>query len=302
MRRTLTLVFAAVWLLSALSVVSDDVVLPEPLAAGARKTLLDAVGDPDPVVPHRLASTLTMQQLTCAFYSDDRAARLIALDAAGSVEDPWSLLSYLAALMGARDRQVAARAAQSFVHRLRESLERVELAEVVPGQAQQIFAQLDALSRDVRLDVDIRTAALESMRMLGENGHARAVDMIPLFEEDDIAIRRHALAILAPPLGDNVLVRLAQVATDDEDLRLRGQAAALLCENAVAHKVKAPSKDLNRILGAVLGDGEIPGDGIGPVLSCLASFPSEARVDLLDIARSHPSPSVVQFLKDMERR
>ncbi len=302
MRIALTLIVAAVWLFSAVTVVSDDVAAPQPLAAGARKTLLAAVGDPDPVVPHRMASALTMQQLTSAFYSDDRAARLIALDAAGSVEEPWSLLSYLAALMGARDRQVAARAAQSFVQRLRESLERVELAEVVSGQVQQIFGQLNALSRDVRLDVDIRTSALESMRMLGDKGYARAIAMISLLEDDDIAVRRHALAILAPPLEEKVLVRLAQMATDDEDLRLRGQAAALLCENAVAHNVKAPSNDLRQILGTVLGDGEIPGDGIGPILSCLASFPSEARVDLLDIARGHPSPAVAQFLKSMGRR
>ncbi|MCP4605517.1 MAG: hypothetical protein GY847_34185 [Proteobacteria bacterium] len=282
---------------------SNEAIPKKPLDSKVQNPLIDVQGDPDPLIPHRIARLLTPEQLRSAFYKGTRTERLVALDAAGQLNDSWSVLPYLGALMGARDRQVASRAAQSLVISLtKETQKHVVSSETVPGQAKQLAEQLLSIARDVRLDLDVRTSSLVGIELLKMQGHTIQPDLSDLLEEDEVVIRRAVLATLEPPIAENILAGLAGMTIGDDNLRLRGQAAALLCENALAHGVEAPSEDLARVLSTVLGNAEVPADGIGPIMGCLARFPARARIDLISLARSHPDPAVEQYWKALNKR
>ncbi len=303
MRIFLTCVLSAVLILGAFYARSEEDFSATPLDPRIRARLLRAVGDPDPSLPHRIASASTSEQIARALYGKGRTERLVALDAAAYLEPPWSLLSHLVALMGARDRQVATRACESLMIRLASRRRGQDTdAEVVAGQVEQLVEQLISLALDVRLDVDIRASSLAAIQLLEVRGYALKIDMKDLLKDPEVAVRRAALAVVTPPISENLLSGLVKMGTDDEDLSLRGQAAALLCENALEHGAKAPSEDLKRVLEQVLGDAEIPAGGIGAVIACLARFPVESRSDLIDLALGHPDPSVKQFLKALKRR
>jgi hypothetical protein len=132
--------------------------------------------------------------------------------------------------------------------------------------------------------------------MLRARGFAREWEPLDdLLDDTEPGIRRAAVAFLGVPLGKDELGRLVDLVSDDGDPLLRGQVAALLCENALAHGVDAPSKDLAALLRELLDDREIPADGIVPVLACLVRFPVAARVDLIDLALKHPDSAVGDF-------
>lgn len=268
-------------------------------SARARKAILETVGDPDPAGPLRLSERLGSLEIRGAMYGESRTARLLAIDAAAYAEDPWPLLPYLAALMGARDRQTASRAAQSLITALsRVRNNPINRFEAVPGQARQLADQLKSLAMDARLDLDIRASSLAGVGLLTGYDRAAAMDVaqvLELLKDEDIAVVRAALAAVATPTPARLLSELAGIVVSETDPRLRGQAAALLCENAIAHGAKAPSKDLSKLLSEVLGDASIPGDGIGPILACLARFSADVRADLVDIAMRHPDPAVGKF-------
>ena len=305
LRNSMTTAFllVAVWILWAQTVSSDEDIPLDHVKPRVSQLLQKAVFNPDPVITHYLAITLTPGELVSAFYHGSRAERLIALDVAGCLEQPWPVLAYLGALMGARDRQVASRATDALLNHLsRKSGPILGFLEVVPAQAQQLAVQLQSLARDVRLDVDIRVSALVGLKLLGEAGLIAKPNLEGLLSDEEVLVRRAAFAILSPPIALDDLVLVAGMATGDEDMRLRGQAAALLCENALEQRAVAPSKDLVRVLENVIGDAEVPADAICPVLACLAHFPTEARVDLIDLAHSHPDPSVKEFWRAIQSR
>ncbi|MCP4678639.1 MAG: hypothetical protein GY854_24625, partial [Deltaproteobacteria bacterium] len=172
MRIFLTCVPAVVLIFGALYAHSNEDYSAAPLDSRTRARLLGAVGDPDPSIPHRIASASTPEQIAHALYGRGRTERLIALDAAAYLEPSWSLLSHLAALMGARDRQVASRACESLMIRL-ASRQRKPSAdeEVVAGQVEQLGGQLISLARDVRLDVDIRASSIAAIQFLETRGY-----------------------------------------------------------------------------------------------------------------------------------
>jgi hypothetical protein len=205
--------------------------------------------------------------------------------------------------MGARDRQTASRAAQSLMESLSRSAgDPMNLFEVIPGQARQLGSQLVSIAVDARLDVDIRACSLAGLKLL--RAYDKTIGLKPhdiskLFEDEDVVVRQAALAAVEIPVSRNLLSQLAHMAGGEGDQRLRGQAAALLCENALAHGAKAPSKDLAGVLAAVLGNAEVPADGIGPIIGCLKRFPAESRADLFDIAVRHPDPAVGRFVKSL---
>lgn len=262
--------------------------------------LMGAVGDPDPAASHRLARLVTSRQLVQAFYTGSRTERLVALDVAGCLEDPWTILPYLASLMGARDRQVSSRAAGALLKHLSGGNCGIqELAEVVPGQVVQLMDQLLSLANDVRLDVDLRASALAGIRFLRERGYVFSGDFSELLRDPDRAVRRAALAVVDHPISEDYLSVLASIVFDDQDSRLRGQAAALLCENALVHGVSAPSKDLTTVMKTVIGDAQVPADAIAPLLACLSHFPAPARADLIDLASSHPDKRVGEYWKSL---
>jgi hypothetical protein len=292
---------AAVFLTGALSVSSDDERSLQELAPETRTLLQGAIGDSDPASPCRLAGRLELAQLMSAIYTGSRTERLLALDALRCLDNPWPMLPYTAALMGARERPVASRAALVLVNGLSDLIGKPDL-EVVEGQVAQLAGQLLSLARDVRIDLDIRVSALAGVQSLQVFGNPFKIFPLELLEDSDAVIRRAGLALLAPPMEENTLVRLAKMVGQDDDLWLRGQAASLLCENALAHGVRAPSHDLAQVMKSVLGDDEVPAGAIGAVLGCLSHFPREVRVDLIDLAMGHPDPSIKEFWKSLNKR
>jgi hypothetical protein len=301
MKTFVSCIAAAAFLAGALSVISDDERALHELAPPTRKLLREAVGDPDPASACRLADNLAPGQLISAIYIGTRVERLIALDAAGCLDNPWPMLPYVAALMGARERHVASRASFVLVNSL-SGLTGKPYLELVEGQVAQLVTQLLLLARDMRLDLDIRVSALAGVQSLHTIGNQVKTIPLELLEDDDTVIRRAGLALLEPPMEESTLIVLAKMVGEDDDLGLRGQAAALLCENALAHGVRAPSKDLTGVMESVLGNDEVPAGAIGSVLSCLSHFPTETRVDLIDLAMGHPDPAIKTFWKSLNKR
>ena len=276
----------------------------EPPGGKASKTtirlLANAQGNADPALPHRLASTLSPRELTDAFYSGMRLMRLIALDAALEERtDPFFVASSLAALMGAEERQTASRAAHALDAIIRRANADPEgYTAVVPGQAAQLIGQLRPLARDPRLDLDIRIVAMSAVISLSPYSNTGSDEWLSgLLDDPDIVVRRSAVGYLAPPLRDDVVIKLSGMVTDDSDLFVRGQAAAMLCENALAHEVKDPSDDLTEYLKTTLQTRNMPIDAIGGILGCLRRFEGKNKDALVEIAIAHPDPAVNTFWK-----
>jgi hypothetical protein len=266
---------------------------PSPASAAM---LRRAVGDPDPGVLPRLAQIVAPRDLILAIYNGTRVERLVAVDAAAYLDDPWPVLPCLAALMAAGERQTASRSAGSLLYALHRAVRRPEgPADVVSGQVATLASQLASVAKDTRLDPDLRAAALASLPLLGQIVASPPPVETALLEDDEVEVRRAALGVLAPPVAEAALGQVARMVEGDPDPVLRGSAAALLCENALAHGVASPSADLHRLVAAIVADVKIPTEGLAPVLSCLARFPSAARAGLVDAALARPDPAVSAF-------
>jgi hypothetical protein len=265
-------------------------------SASSASLLRRAVGDPDPGVLPRLAQAVAPRDLVLAAYGGTRAERLVAIDAAAYLPDPWPVLPYLAALMSAGERQTASRSAGSLLFALRRAaLGPEKPADVVSGQVVALDGQLEAVAKDVRLEPDLRASALAAVVLLSQMARLPRPIGDALLDDGEVEVRRAALGAIGMPVSDAALVPLARMAQGDPDLALRGSAAAVLCENALAHQVASPSADLHGLLSAVLSDTRIPSAGLAPVLACLARFPSTARTDLVDAALRRPDPALPAF-------
>ncbi len=269
----------------------------------------DLQGDPDPAGPCRTAHSLDFDEMKKALYEGDRRQQLTAVDGAACVVAPFDMLPYLAALMGARDRQVAARASSALTEQVERLAERpTGFAEVIPGQASAILDQLLAVAKDPRVDLDIRLAAFKNCHRIQlatgiENGSApfgltNGSAPFGLTDEEPL-IRLAAMSGISVPMEKNVLEKVAGVATEDDDPRLQGTATAIICENALAHGVTKPSKDLAEILKSTLADADVPGTAIASILSCVKRFDAEVRSDFVSIALSHPDPAIAEFWKSL---
>jgi hypothetical protein len=127
-------------------------------------------------------------------------------------------------------------------------------------------------------------------------------DLTALIEDEEPAIRRAALGTIDVPIGEKELPLVAGAAADTDDRLTAAQAAALLCENALAHGVDRPSADLMKLLAALLSDGEVPAESVGPVVTCCYRFEAAARAELIDIARTHPDPAVGELCDALDKR
>lgn len=269
------------------------------------RTLIATVGNPDPAVLHRVHDTLAPGQETAAFYRGTRVERLAALDAVAKTRQAvFDVLPILAALMGANDRQTASRASLALNEILRRVADDVEgMGELIPGQASQLISQLVPLAIDPRLDVDIRGVALQGILVLEpRTGRQDRPWMESLLKDDDPAIRRIAVGMLTPPLPSLLLSVLASIAQEDPDLLTKGNAAGMLCENALEHGVTDPSDDLAAILKGTLGNPEAPADALGGTLACLLRMEGTNRNTLVDVALKHPDPSVEAYWNTINGR
>jgi len=287
----------------------------QPVAAGSEREIpdgplpeatgrmLDAIlGNPDPSAMRRLAQKLSTEDLVLVMYRGDRSQRQVAFELAGYAVDPWPLLPYLASFMGASERQTASRAALALLTALEGVVARVgDSPDAVPGQIEQLGSQLGRVAAAENLDLDLRAGAIVGLRLLGQIAGSPTAPGAELFEDPEPAIRAAAMGMLSPPFDDERLAALAELASADQSLTLRGQAAALLCENALAHGVKQPSPDLTRLLQTTLGAASMPAEGVAPILACLRRFKPEARADLVSTALGHPDPRVKAYWEELEQ-
>jgi hypothetical protein len=270
-----------------------------------QKEIAGALGNVDPVVPHRLARKIAPRQLVAAFYKGTRAERLLALDAAaGYSEDPWSLLPSLAALMGARERQVASRATNSLLILLERWIKRPDQrGEIVIGQVKQLANQLIPLAADIRLDTDVRISAMNAIRILQQVGaepiHGQTKELL---KAGDLLIRRAAIAGCDPPIDDQLLPELVQIVIGDPDFGLRGETASVLCENALIHGVKEPSSDLKKLIEGVIKDARVPAEALAPVLICIKQYPVAVQADFADLAKSRGDPAIDAFWENLNKK
>jgi len=287
-------------LLAATTAGSDDQWVDDALTVETARAIGGVLGNTDPAALARLAATIPPPQLITAIYRGDRSQRLAALEACGHLSDPWPALPYLAAVMGAPERQVASRATEALLGDLaRECGSPDRDVDLVPGQAAQLAAQLAGLAADERLDPDVRASALAAMAMVHHVGGGAVRPDAELFEDGEAAVRGAALAMLTPPLDETLLIPVAEMAAGDDDERLRGQAAGLLCENALSHGVTAPSPDLRKLLAALVADPTAPAEALAPVLGCLVRFSPASRADLVEAALRHPAPAVRSYWEEL---
>ena len=287
----------------SLMAVSEDV----PKLLNASKHLLaHSVGNADPALPRRLATRLNPDQLVAAFYHGSRIERLVALDvAATGSDDPFFLAPSLASLMGAADRQVASMAARALFAIVRAAVSRPDgLDEVIPKRAAQLTEQLRNVAVDRRLDLDVRQIAIQLIEPLQEKQgiEERGDWALDMLDDEESAIRRQALGVIYLPLSEPAVSKVLKVATQDTDLLTRGDAAVLLCENAVAHRVSEPSADLVDLLQSTIQTPKIPVDVLGGILSCLSEFTGAKRETLLDLVTAHPDPAVKQYWNQLKTK
>ena len=261
------------------------------------------VGNPDPAAVRNTVRYAGVNQILKAVYGGNRSERLIALDALASCEDAWSVMPYLAALITARDRQVANRSAQSLlvqIARIAAEANSSRGAEVVRGQVEQLARELASTARDLRFDVDLRAAAIEGLRVLQLNTKEAKEDLLDLLDDPDPAISIAVLRLISLPLKNEELMKLAAIASKSDQSNLSGQAAHLLCENAHAHAVEEPSADLVKILRDVLARPQMAADVVVPIAICLKRFPSSTHADLFHLIEKHPDPAVAAYLKSLD--
>lgn len=273
----------------------DSAEPPGPLEPQSRVQLARAVGNADAGIGARVAAALTAEQLVAALYRGSRAERLVALEAAGRLEDPWPILPYLSAFLAAPERAAASQAAASLLGALERLGARPSPgAEVPRARAAQLVRGLFEVAGNDLLAVDLRAAALAAIRALAEITGAPHAPGDDLLEAREPAIASAAMALLAPPLDDAALASLAAIAESADDPLLRGQAVGALCENALFHKAPKPTEDLAALVRGVF-DGGLPAPALLPALACLGRFPPEARSGLVDLALAHPDPAVRRF-------
>jgi len=301
LKRASTVPVILVALLSAAATASDTVAPPDGrVDPGTAAILGGAVGNADPSALHGVAARLSADELVTAAYRGDRTQRLVALGAAAELDYPWPVLPYLAALMGARERQIASRAAAGIERGLdRAAQRRGGDGDVASGQLEQLAGILMGVASDAGIEADLRAVALGGLSSLRRMGGARPRTPLGLLEDPEPAVRRGAIAMIEPPLAEDDLAALLAVATDDVDGVLAGQAAGLMCENALAHGVKAPSPDLEKVLAEVIASAEDPA-ALCPLLACLVRFAPEARSSLVTAALRNPDPRVERYWQDLQ--
>lgn len=260
-----------------------------PIEDSTAKAAAQFVSDPTRSALHRLAREVHPAQLVSAVYNGARAMRLGALEAMAVSALPAGDLPFLVALLETRDRSVSGRAA----HALSELAGRLTQpddagSEMPTAQRQELAERLTAVVRNVHLDPDIRVVAWQTMSWLSAPD-ARSTKLV-LFglSDDEVAVRRVGLSMLTLPAGTEEILAVAHRVQQDDDPAIRGQAAAALCENALAHGVSAASPDLIRLLLGALSDETIPVDALAGILLCVRHFEAHQHAAFAEQVAKHP--------------
>lgn len=101
---------------------------------------------------------------------------------------------------------------------------------VIQGMGQDLddgVTWLLALARDSRESVRLRKSALF---WAGQRNEASAADIVSVYRSGDVALREHALFVLAQRSDDQSLEALMRIARSDDDTRMRGRALFWLAQ------------------------------------------------------------------------
>ncbi len=303
MKSALPLIAAASMFLFGARAMPDPVVPPDTLDTQTIRLLDFVIGNSDPGACRKVAGKLSAMEIVTAMYRGGRSTRLAALEVAGYVDHPWPILPYLVALMTASERQTASRSTQAMLRCLqRVSSSPAGPADVIEGEFEQLATALFEVADNHLLASDLRASALCGVRMIDSMTERRYEPSQAHLEDGNGAVRAAAIGLLDPPLGDGVLGTLARIATSSDEIpMLRSQAVGLLCENALAHGVKAPSRDLAKIIRSLLA-ADLNAEAVLPILGCLRRFPPDVRAELVGLALKHSDPAVGKFWESTENR
>jgi hypothetical protein len=266
------------------------------------KMLINSIiGSSDRGLLEKNARLISIKDLIAALYGTDSASRNIALDMSGYLPNPLPFMDYQIAFMKARERRAAQRAAAALLTALKRLISSgAEFAETVPGHLRQMAEELKLISSSKAIETDIRICALKALDMLGTIGRRSYEPPVELLEDRDPAMRLAAMNMLNFPLSEHYLSAVAKLVTSDEMPRLRGSAAGILCENALAHHVKRPSDDLKKIIIDIIED-ESCSEYIAGLLVCLSRLPYAARGEITDKIVKHSDKKVVDFWTNISK-
>ncbi|MCU0665166.1 MAG: hypothetical protein MUC50_22925 [Myxococcota bacterium] len=292
------LAVVAILLCAALALAHDEGL--EPIDAQSQALVARFLCDPTEAGLHRFALGFDTPQLISSVYKGDRSMRLSALEAMASALSPGASLPYLVALLEAGDRAVSTRAAHGLLAVMTTcASSQGRCLEMPPAQRGELSARLFRVARNRDLDPDIRVAAWRAMAGLLPKA-ARATALVTAgLSDSDSAIRRTALSMVDLPAGNKEILAVALRVTDDEDPVMRGQAAALMCENALAHGVSAASQDLAQLLQGALSDRAIPADALAGVLWCVLHFDSSQHAVFAEKIAAHPDARLLALWKEL---
>jgi hypothetical protein len=287
--------------LFTVSIMGDVAETTRTVSQAGRQLLAKGEGAVQDAVFAHIARRLSLADFTAALYGPNRLHRRVALDAVAYVDEPWEYLPWLVSFMSAAERQTASAAAKSMV----TALERASNISGTPafpvsGQAAQLTKSLFEVANDQSLSLDLRVQAI---RFISQVMHATGVEMgnvAELLQLPDEEIQLATLAVLPLPLAPVHLKSVGQVATGDASTEVRATAVALLCENAISHKVAKPSSDLKALVSELIRPGETS-DAVAPILACMAHFPYRTRADVSDSIKNCGNEKVIKYWKSLSR-
>ncbi len=222
----------------------------------------------------------------------NRVGRLICAHAARYIERPWAVMLTLARALGNRDRQYAARSAESLVVILSELAPfHLGADEVLDDEIEILLRQLRSIALSPLISDDIRVQALQA-----ENALSRLVDgglATPrevLSRGTELGSKRAAVASLLGSIEADDVAALSQAALHERDLFTVALAAAGICEATMMHGRNFP-EGIDELVVQLLRNPNARPSIIGPLLACLArSRPRDRTTRFRELAANHPHP------------
>ncbi len=268
------------------------------LSPESRRVLETGLGSTDDGQFSYIAGRVSSAELIAAFYDRDRAVARVAVDAAGYSDEPWDLVPWLAAFIGAGERPVASAAAAALLRALNQAADlRENPSFPVQRQADHGLRMLNEVVGRTSVAPDLRVAALWARRRMIEWIERPTALPVELWRDPHPLIRDTVLGLLDVPLSEAELRKVAEAVSDD-DPGVRGHAASLLCENALSHGVERLSADLSEVIRSLLEPGADPRQ-VAPLLPCLSRFPYESRADISDLVLKQTHPGTVRLWKSL---
>jgi hypothetical protein len=287
--------------LFAASILGDGAEKAHRISLSGRRLLSRGEGAVQDAVFAHIARGLSLSDFTAALYGSHRLYRRVALDAAAYADEPWEYLPWLVSFMSAAERQAASAATKSVYTALERTSDlRTTPAFPIQGQAKQLTDSLFEIATDDSLALDLRVQAIRFISLVIRATGVEMANIAELLHLPNEEIKMAVLAILPLPLAPIHLKSVAEVATSDDSTEVRATAVALLCENAISHKVAQPSSDLKALVSELIRPNQTT-DAVAPVLTCIAHFPYRTRADLSDRIKNCGNEKIIKYWKSLAR-